>query len=46
MAAGTSIGGYYGTVFSIKKGEVWIKRIVLATILAMAVKLLYEQFGN
>jgi uncharacterized protein len=44
MATGTSIGGYYGTVFSIKKGEVWIRRIVLATILAMAAKLFYEQF--
>jgi uncharacterized protein len=46
MATGTSIGGYYGSVFSINKGEVWIKRIVLATILVMAVKLFYEQFSN
>lgn len=44
MAAGTAIGGYYGTLFSIEKGEVWVRRITLATILAMALKLLIDQF--
>jgi len=45
MAAGASIGGYYGTIFSIERGEVWVRRITLATIFAMAVKLLFEEFG-
>lgn len=44
MAAGTAIGGYYGTLFSIDKGEVWVRRITLATIFAMAIKLLVDQF--
>mgnify|MGYP005844748357 CR=1 FL=1 len=45
MAIGTAIGGYYGTIFSIEKGEVWVRRITLATIFAMAVKLLAGQFA-
>lgn len=45
MAVGTAIGGYYGTIFSIEKGEVWVRRITLATILAMAIKLLVDHFS-
>jgi hypothetical protein len=46
MAAGTAIGGYCGTIFSIKKGELWIRRMVLATILVMTIKLFYDQFKS
>jgi hypothetical protein len=46
MAAGTAIGGYFGTIFSIKKGELWIRRMVLATILVMTIKLFYDQFKS
>lgn len=44
MACGSGIGGYYGTIFSIKKGEIWIKRIVTFTLLGMFVKLLFNYF--
>jgi uncharacterized protein len=44
MAVGTAIGGYYGTIFSIEQGEIWVRRITLATILGMAIKLLIDQF--
>ncbi|MBI9058119.1 MAG: sulfite exporter TauE/SafE family protein [Labilibaculum sp.] len=39
LAVGNSIGGYLGTVFSVNKGDKWIKRILLVTILVLAVKL-------
>lgn len=39
LAAGNSLGGYLGTVFSVNKGDKWIKGILLVTILALAVKL-------
>lgn len=45
MAVGTTIGGYYGTIFSIEKGEIWVRRITMATILAMAIKLLVDYFS-
>ncbi len=39
VAVGSSIGGYLGSQFSIKKGDVWIKRILLLAIVVMAIKL-------
>lgn len=39
LAAGNATGGWLGSNFSIKKGEVWIKRILIAAIGAMALKL-------
>lgn len=39
LAIGNAFGGYLGTVFSVKRGDKWIKGILLVTILALAVKL-------
>lgn len=44
LASGTGIGGYYGALFSIEKGEIWIKRFVIMTLIAMAIKLIYNFF--
>ncbi len=40
LAGGTSIGGWFGSTFAIRKGDKWIKVILAAAILAMAAKLL------
>ncbi|WP_372752129.1 sulfite exporter TauE/SafE family protein [Labilibaculum sp.] len=39
LAVGNSFGGYLGSVFSVKRGDKWIKAILLVTILALAIKL-------
>ena len=39
LAIGNALGGWLGSSFSIKKGDDWIKRIVLVAIVAMAIKL-------
>lgn len=39
LAIGTSLGGFLGSHFSMKKGEKWIKRILILAIVVMAVKL-------
>ncbi|NOU59717.1 sulfite exporter TauE/SafE family protein [Marinifilum caeruleilacunae] len=39
LATGNSLGGYLGSVFSVKKGDGWIKGILLVTIVALAIKL-------
>lgn len=39
LAVGNSLGGYLGSVFSVKRGDSWIKGILLITILALAIKL-------
>ncbi|WP_372776679.1 sulfite exporter TauE/SafE family protein [Mangrovibacterium sp.] len=39
LAVGTSIGGILGSHFSMKKGDKWIKRILILAIIAMAIKL-------
>ncbi len=39
LAIGSATGGWLGSAFSIKKGDVWIKRILLAAIFIMAIKL-------
>lgn len=42
LAIGHGLGGWYASRWSVKAGEVWIKRIMIVTILAMAVKLWYS----
>ncbi len=39
LAIGTSVGGYLGSHFSMKKGEQWIKLIMILAIGIMAIKL-------
>lgn len=41
LAVGNSIGGIIGTRLAVRKGHVWIKRIVTATVLIFAVKLFF-----
>ena len=40
LAAGTSIGGWFGSTFAIRKGDKWIRIILAAAILVMAVKMI------
>ena len=39
LAAGTSIGGWFGSTFAIRKGDKWIRIILAAAILVMAAKM-------
>jgi len=39
LAVGTSLGGWLGSLFSIKKGDKWIKALLLVTIVVLSVKL-------
>ncbi|MCK4806257.1 MAG: sulfite exporter TauE/SafE family protein [Candidatus Aegiribacteria sp.] len=39
LAGGTSIGGWFGSTFAIRKGDKWIRVILAAAILAMAAKM-------
>ena len=39
LAVGHALGGWYASRWSVTAGEVWIKRIMIASVLAMAVKL-------
>jgi uncharacterized membrane protein YfcA len=39
LAIGHAMGGWYASRWSVDKGEVWIKRVMIISILAMAVKL-------
>ena len=36
---GHSMGGWYASRWSVKAGEVWIKRIMIVTVMGMAIKL-------
>lgn len=40
LAAGNSLGGYFGARFSVSGGEVWIRRILTLVLLVFIVKLL------
>lgn len=40
LAVGNSIGGYLGSNFSVKKGDKWIKAVLVVAVVAMALKLL------
>ncbi len=39
LAIGHSLGGWYASRWSVSAGEVWIKRIMVASIIGMAIKL-------
>lgn len=39
LAVGTSVGGWLGSYFSIKKGDKWIKILLFFTIIALSLKL-------
>lgn len=39
LAIGHALGGWYASRWSVTAGEKWIKRIMIASIIAMAVKL-------
>ncbi len=39
LAVGHALGGWYASRWSVSAGEVWIKRVMVASIIAMAVKL-------
>jgi len=41
LAIGHALGGWYASRWSVKAGEVWIKRVMIVSILAMAIKLLF-----
>ncbi len=40
LASGTSIGGWFGSTFAIRKGDRWIKIILVVAILVMAAKMI------
>jgi uncharacterized membrane protein YfcA len=42
LAIGHALGGWYASRWSVKAAEIWIKRIMLVTIVAMAIKLWYS----
>lgn len=39
LAIGHALGGWYASRWSVDKGEVWIKRVMIISVLAMAIKL-------
>ncbi len=39
LAVGHALGGWYASRWSVSAGEVWIKRVMIVSILAMAIKL-------
>jgi uncharacterized membrane protein YfcA len=39
LAVGHGFGGWYASRWSVKAGEVWIKRVIIVSVAAMAVKL-------
>jgi uncharacterized membrane protein YfcA len=39
LAIGHALGGWYASRWSVDKGEVWIKRVMIISIIAMAIKL-------
>ena len=39
LSIGSATGGWLGSKFSVRKGDLWIKRLLLIAILAMAIKL-------
>ena len=41
LAAGYGLGGWLGAHATVTKGEVWIKRVFYAALIAMAIKLLF-----
>lgn len=39
LAIGHALGGWYASRWSVDKGEVWIKRVMIVSVIAMAIKL-------
>jgi len=39
LAIGHALGGWYASRWSVDKGEVWIKRVMIVSVLGMAIKL-------
>lgn len=39
LAVGTAIGGWIGSRWSVAKGDVWIRRVLIATIIGLSIKL-------
>lgn len=39
LAIGHALGGWYASRWSVDKGEIWIKRVMIVSIIAMAIKL-------
>jgi len=39
LAAGNSIGGWIGSRWSVSKGDAWIKRFLVVTVIALSIKL-------
>jgi hypothetical protein len=39
LAVGHALGGWYASRWSVSAGEVWIKRVMAVSIVAMAIKL-------
>lgn len=39
LSIGNALGGWYASRWSVAKGEVWIKRVMIVSIIAMAIKL-------
>ena len=39
LAIGHAMGGWYASRWSVDKGEVWIKRVMIISVIAMAIKL-------
>ncbi|NNC96320.1 MAG: sulfite exporter TauE/SafE family protein, partial [Chitinophagales bacterium] len=39
LAAGNSTGGWIASRWSVKKGDKWIKRFMVVTVIALAIKL-------
>ncbi len=42
LAIGHALGGWYASRWSVDKGEVWIKRVMIITIVGMAIKLWFS----
>lgn len=42
LAVGHALGGWYASRWSVKAGEVWIKRVMIVSVLAMAIKLWFS----
>jgi uncharacterized membrane protein YfcA len=42
LAIGHALGGWYASRWSVKASEVWIKRIMIVSVLAMAIKLWFS----
>jgi len=41
LLAGMGIGSYFGAAYGIKKGELWVQRLFIVVVIAMAAKLIF-----